>query len=130
MKTLILDTNSLLRFLLDDVPSQTKLVKEKIRLAKQGELKLVVHTLVIFEIIYALTKVYGFSKEKVINVLKKLIAFKYLDIPEREIISNALEVYLIKNLSFVDCFLHKLSHKFNAELFTFDRNLEKLSTNN
>lgn len=129
MKTYVLDTNSLLRFLLDDIPSQTKIVKEKIKLAKQGELKLIVHALVIFEVIYALTKVYGFPKEKVVNVLKKIIAFKYLDISEREIISDALEVYLIKNLSFVDCFLYKLSHKFNAELFTFDRNLEKLSKN-
>lgn len=124
----VLDANTLLRFLLDDIPSQTRLVKEKIKLAKQGELRLTVHTLVIFEVIYALTKIYGFSREKVVHGLKRLISFKYLDIPEREIISEALEVYLVKNLSFVDCFLYKLSHKLNAELFTFDKNLEKFSS--
>ena len=77
MREQIVDTNILLRFLLNDVPKQTEEAKLKIEQAKAGKLKLVVPQIVIFEIIFALTKIYGFEKNKVKDVIRVLINSDY-----------------------------------------------------
>jgi len=127
MKTFVVDTNILLRFLLNDIPKQTEEVKKQIKFAKMGKVKLIIHSVVIFETIYALNKVYGFSREQIVEGLKKFIAFEYIEVLEREVIQESLDLFLTKNLSFVDCFLNKLGNKFNGEVLTFDRDLDKLN---
>lgn len=126
MKTFVVDTNILLRFLLNDVPKQTEEAKKQIRFAKEGKIKLIIHPVIIFETIYALNKAYGFPREQVVDGLKKLIAFKYIEVLEREVIQEALDLFLIKGLSFVDCFLYRLGNKLHAEVFTFDKKLNQL----
>ena len=127
MKTFVVDTNIILRFLLNDIPKQTEEVKKQIKLAKEGKIELIIHSVVIFETIYALNKVYGFPKEQVADGVKKFIAFKYIKILDREVIDEALDLFLIKNLSFADCFLYKLSYQLDASVLTFDKKLSKFT---
>ncbi|TSC88283.1 MAG: twitching motility protein PilT [Microgenomates group bacterium Gr01-1014_7] len=124
MKVLVLDTNTLLRFLLDDVLSQTKEIRKKIELAKLGKIKLVVPQIVVFEIVYALTKEYGFKIEEVIGVLRRLLINKDLQIQDEDIFEQTLRIFS-KKLSLADCFIYFFAKKNNAELFTFDKNLQK-----
>lgn len=125
MKVLVLDTNTLLRFLLDDVPSQTKEIRRKIELAKLDKIKLVIPQIVIFEIVYALTKEYGFKTEEVMEVLRKILINKYLQVQDGDIFEQTLSIFS-KKLSLADCFIYFFAKKKEAELFTFDKNLQKL----
>lgn len=125
MKLLVLDTNTLLRFLLGDIPTQTKEIREKIKLARIGKIELIVPQIVIFEIVYALTKEYGFNMEKVVEVLRKLLINKDLQIQDGDIFEQALRIFS-KKLSLADCFIYFFAKKKEAELFTFDKNLQKL----
>ena len=99
MKTLVLDTNALLHFLLDDIPSQTKEVKRKIELAKEGKIKLFVPQIVIFEIVFALTKEYGYKIEEVAEVLRKIFINKDLQVQDGDIFEQAIKIFSNK-LSF------------------------------
>lgn len=127
LKELIVDTNILLRFLLNDVPKQTEEAKLKFEQAKAGRIKLVVPQIVIFEIIFALTKIYRFEKNKVIDIVRVLINSDYLEVESRETLHAALDLFRLSKISFVDCFIVSYAKSRNAEVLTFDKDLNKLS---
>jgi len=129
MESLILDTNVFLRFLLDDIPVQTKEATRVFVKAKSKRLKIYVPQIIIFEILFALSKYYKFPKNEVIEKVGTLLVTSYLDIEDRIAFKEALEVYKSKNIDFVDCFLICKSKETNYTLFTFDKNLSKLVTN-
>lgn len=127
MTSLVIDTNALLRFLLNDIPHQVIQVQQKIEQAKLGKYRLVVPQIVIFEMDFALTKAYGFEKIDVAKNLKKIITSSYLQVDQDGIFTQALDLYKDKNLSLPDCFIKIYAKKMNAKIFTFDKNLEKLN---
>ena len=126
MKQSIVDTNALLRFLLDDVPHQVEKVKQKLNLAKLGKIELVVPQIVIFEIVFNLKKLYEFEKERVIEGVKIILSTPYLKIQDRDFFNLAVQLFQENKLSFVDCFLAAYAQDINGEIFSFDKNLNKL----
>lgn len=126
MDSLIIDTNVFLRFLLDDIPSQTKKATEVLIKAKSKRLKIFVPQIIIFEILFALDKYYKFPKTEVMEKVRTLLATSYLDIEDRAVFQEALEVFKSKNIDFVDCFLICKAKESNSILFTFDKDLSKL----
>lgn len=126
MKLIVLDTNALLRFILNDIPHQKKTIEKVLLQAKQEEIHIIVPQIVIFELHFALDKYYSFSKEDIIFRLKAILAASYLDIQDRDILRTALSLYTQETVSFVDCFLFAKSQMENAELFTFDKKLQKI----
>jgi predicted nucleic-acid-binding protein len=126
MKSIVVDTNAFLRFFLNDISEQAESVEKLLQRGKNGEVKLIVPQVVIFEIHFALEKLYKIPKEEIIETLKSLISMDYLQIQDKDIFGKALERYSKYNLSLPDCFLRSAAEKENAELFTFDKKLEKL----
>ncbi len=124
MKILVLDTNTLLRFLLNDIPEQAKKVEETLELSENGKIKIIIPQIVIFEIVYALIKQYQFKNEEVAEGLRKIIINKFLQVQDKDIFEEALKKYSGK-LSLADCFIYFFAKKMEAELFTFDKNLQK-----
>ncbi len=127
MISLVVDTNALLRFLLNDIPSQAVQIQQKIEQAKLGKYSLIIPQIVIFEIDFALTKAYRFQKIDVAKNLKKIITAKYLQVDQDDIFTEALDLYRDKNLSLPDCFIKIYAKKMNAQILTFDKNLKKLN---
>ena len=129
MKKVIIDTNALLRFLLDDIPSQKKATEQILIQARQKEITLHVAQAIIFEIDFILRKYYHFEKVVVIEHLKSLIATNYINIESQNVFNKALYTYAKNNISFVDSFLLAKAYLENAELFTFDQHIQKLQAN-
>lgn len=123
MKQYLLDTNPLLRFLLNDITEQSNKVAELLNKAKTGKVKLSIAQIVIFEITFVLEKYYHFPKEKIVDGLGTLLATSYLEIQDRTAFQEALEFFKGQNLDFVDCFLVCKAKESNATIFTFDKNL-------
>lgn len=126
MKSLLLDANIFLRFLLNDIPSQYSIAKKLILQAKSGQLEIIVPQIIIFEIAFSLDKYYLFSKSEVVEKVEPLISMQYFKIQDKEIFQRALNIYEDKNLSLVDCFLKAKSEEMGIDIFTFDKNLAKL----
>lgn len=128
MKTYVLDTNPLARFLLLDNPSQAAEVEKLFIRAKTGKVRLVVPQIVIFEIFFTLGKFYNFSKGEIIEKASPLITSSYLEIQNRELFIKALDIVKeYNNLSFADCFVMVWAKEISANLFTFDKKLAKIS---
>src|SRR3989344_4818234 len=98
MTQLVADTNILLRFLLKDNLDQFNTARRILIKVKEGKLELVIPQIVIFEIIYALDKYYGFSKEKIIDAIKTIIGTKNIEIQDQSAFKKALTLFGVHNL--------------------------------
>lgn len=126
MKHYLADTNILLRFLLDDIPSQADIVEDFLCQAKIGKITITIPFLVFVELDFVLTKVYKFQKLQVIEKMKHIAEIGYLDIEKRDLILEVLNLYESSNLSFVDLLFYAEAKNTGKELLTFDKKLARL----
>ncbi len=126
MKKVIVDTNIFLRYLLQDVPSQTKKAEEFLKKVKSGRISGYVPQIIIFEIAYALEKFYRFPKAKVIGGLESILAFENLEVQDNKLLKSTIKLYQEKNVDITDCFLIVLMAQTEGDIFTFDKKIEKL----
>lgn len=124
-KKIILDTNIILRFILDDVHKQYIEAEELIKKAKNKKILIIIPEVVIFEVAFTLSSYYEQPKATVLNVLKSLISSDYFEVENKQIFLNTLKIYENTNLQLVDCFLAAKSKFLEAQLYTFDNNLKK-----
>lgn len=126
MKKVLVDTNGFLRFILNDIPTQKEAFEKVLQDARLNQLVLLVPQIVIFEMEFALSKYYQFSKEDIIKRLQSITSASYVKIQDQDVFQTALKLYSMQTVSFVDCFLLAKAKKEGAELFTFDKKLRKL----
>lgn len=127
MSVLIADTNIFLRLILDDVPKQADEVERLLEKVKKDKTKIEVPQIIIFEIEFALSKYYKFSKSEIIDKLEAILAAPYFSIQDVNIFIRSLKYYREKNHSLVDLFLIAKAEIENAKIFTFDKGIIKLS---
>jgi len=126
MKKISLDTNAVLRFLLNDISDQHSKVKALVTKASRKEMVLKIPEIVVFETIFALTTYYGFDKDRVINAVETITSAGYLDVESRKIFLEAINLFRQSNVEFVDCFLVAKCTYDECEFFSFDKKLNKL----
>lgn len=130
MDTVIVDTNVFLRFLLKDNLDLYNQAFSLLTKAREAKIKLLVPTIVIFEISFVLNSVYKFTKEEIIKNVESLLATSFLSIDEVTIFKQAITIYKNSNHSFADCFLVAKAKNQGIKLFTFDKKLSNLSSAN
>ncbi len=130
MKIIFVDANAFLRFFLNDIPKQRKEVENLLRKAQQRKVILNVPQIVIFEINYTLQKYYKLPKEEIVDKLQTIVEAPYLTVQDSDTLRSAIKLYSANNLSLADCFLYSKSLEGESELFTFDKNLQKLLNSN
>ncbi len=129
MKTFIIDTNAILRFLLNDIPSQHKKVESLVKKAKNGNLIILLSEVVVFETLFALRSYYQYSKETLLTAIEPLISTEYIRTENTPIFLEAIKIFKNTTLEFVDCFLIAKSKSLGFDLFTFDKKLNKYAKN-
>jgi len=123
---IFIDTNYLLRFLRDDIPEQSKVVKALFLSASGGEKKLFTSTVVFFEIFWVMKSVYGQEKERIVDLLRKVLSLNFIDIADREILWNSLELFGKTSLELEDCYNIAFAKEHRMMSFaTFDKNVQK-----
>lgn len=127
MKIYLADTNFFLRYLLNDLPSQADTAEKYLSLARTGAIKIICPAIIIFEIDFVLEKRLKVKKDEAVTLLKPLVAANFIEVENRQVIFEALSLYLKKNIDFVDCFLIIAARKIKAEVLSFDKDFKKLS---
>lgn len=113
-----LDANVILRFLLNDIPSQT--ARAKAVLTKP---QLYVSDVVVSEIAFVLEKVMKFDRNYVCLLLKTLTALPSLTF-NSHVLPEVIDLFETrKSLSFVDCYAATEAKIFGTKLYTFDKKL-------
>ena len=114
----LIDTNVILRFLLNDVPEQSEQAKAVI---EQGAFTTIE---VIAEVVYVLRKVYQSSREQIYASIMQVA--DEVVIPEYNVLVCAMEYFRVRNLDFVDCVLAARVLLKNETVFSFDKKLMAL----
>ena len=119
---LALDTNCLLRWLLEDNEEQAAVVDEHLRSSKA---RLHVADLAVAEAVWVLKKVYGFDDDLVVGLARKIIEHDKINC-NRALFGPVLaELNKSPKVSFVDICLAYYADMGGAKLLTFDRTLAK-----
>lgn len=127
MKQYLIDSNYILRYLLNDIPSQADTVERYFRQAKNGSVLISVPILAFVECVYILLNLYKLSKLEVVEMLMKFVNIPYLEIEQRNLITKAFLIYKDISVSFVDTLFFIEAHESGRELLTFDKRLKKLA---
>ena len=115
----MLDTNMILRYLLNDNEEMADEVEKII-----NENSVHVTTEVIAEAVYVLKGVYHIDKELIKSSLTDFLEEVYT--AEADVIKLAFETYAKQNLDFVDCILYAYNKIKGYEIKTFDKKLKHL----
>ncbi|NCN06924.1 MAG: type II toxin-antitoxin system VapC family toxin [Candidatus Pacebacteria bacterium] len=124
VKSYLLDTNILVRFLVGDNKGQQELTREWFKQAESGKIKFILKPIVLAETSFVLQSVYKKNRDAVATALESIVAQKWLVVEERSVISNVWHWYK-QGLHFVDSYLLACSKQHTHELLTFDKKLDK-----
>lgn len=116
-----LDTNALLRLLLNDVPEQHEATK---KLLREANGQLAIADIAVIELVFVLERHYGFSRQQVAEAVTGLMLLREINC-NRILFEKALPTYVSHPaLSFEDCCLSTYAMLNQAEpLWTFDKKL-------
>ena len=126
IKNLYADTNVFLDFLFSRDIDRCNKIRRLFKEASEGKVKITIVSQVIFEIIYVVEKTFGESREETYKHASTILCSKELDVQQRDVLSEMLDIYRTTNFDPVDIYLHCLSKRNNGEVLTFDKDAEKL----
>ena len=120
----ILDTNIILRYLLNDDEEQSN---KSLKIIENNEI--FIPNEVIVEVIYVLSKTYKFSKTDVNDIVTSLLNEENIIFQNKDIIKVTMSTYVAENLDVIDCMLYAYKICENYDIETFDKKLNKLLCN-
>ena len=120
----ICDTNFIIRYLTADNNEMFQQTKVLFDQAKVGAVTLVIEQAVFAEVIFVLSSLYKVPKDKIVETLSELLAYKGID-SDKDVLLPALNYYLQQNNHIVDCLLIAKSKSSNYPILWFDQALNK-----
>lgn len=125
MTSLILDTNTILRFLIKDVPSQFETASKIFEKIESKKCRGIISILVINESIWALEKYYERPISEAVKIISKILSLKNiatLEIDKKEVSQILSNVAKLK-IDFTDAYLLWIKSKKNYDISTFDKKI-------
>jgi predicted nucleic acid-binding protein len=123
-----LDTNVLLRHLLQDYPEQASESTELFDKIAGGDRCVELSATVIFEAVYILSGQFGIERGAIATALQNIIELDSIVLRDKSAVVNALEIYpRHRSLSFADCFHAALAlEDCHGEIYTFDKEFRRV----
>jgi predicted nucleic-acid-binding protein len=122
-----LDTNVLVRFLLQDDPRQTEFATKAIQRAVDDEEPLVVSLLTVLETEWVLRSCGHFDKATIIVTFRQLLEAGDLLVENEEVVEAALHYFENSNVEFADCLMVARYQRMGCNaMLTFDIKAAKL----
>jgi len=124
-----LDTNVLIRYLVQDDPGQGRKAAAYIEGAAAADEQILISNIVLCETVWVLDAAYGYSKTEVQAALEKLLQSSTFQFETKDIVWRAFEEYRAVKADFADCLMGQVHRALGCEpTATFDSALRKLST--
>ena len=122
-----LDTNVLVRFLVQDDEKQSPKATALFKQASDGACLLIVGTAVLVETVWVLSSVYDHPREKIAEALTKVLIKPGIRCEDAQTVLDALDRYHDTNLDIVDCLIAAESVAEGDSVATFDRDFRKFA---
>jgi predicted nucleic-acid-binding protein len=124
-KVYLIDTNIILRYLLDDHKHFSSKAKIFLQNVSQGAKKAELPSIVAVECVYVMEKFYEIPKNEIVDKLSRILNLKDVVNPEKAEILEALVKYKDSSADIVDCILAAQSSPTRV-VISFDKDFEKL----
>lgn len=124
-RRIIIDTNLIVRFLVQDHERHGKAARQVFDACDKGEVLLVVLPAVLAECVFVLESVYRQSRTDISSTLMRLISSPGIEISEPAIHLDALDRYKATKAHFVDCLVAATAVAENTPVASFDRDFHK-----
>ncbi|MFA6034726.1 MAG: type II toxin-antitoxin system VapC family toxin [Myxococcota bacterium] len=119
-----LDTNVLVRFLVDDDPSQCRKARDLVRKCVANDTPILIPEVVLCETVWVLRRAYRFGREEIIDVLQKLVSSRGIVLDSPEITADAMEMFRSAKGDLADyLILCRAKAKGALKVATFDKAL-------
>lgn len=111
-----LDTSVLVRYITQDDPLQSAVANDVIeRLAKNQE-RFVIQPVVLCELVWVLESAYHYAKSDIVLVLNQLLRTAQFDIPEKDVVRQALGDFQSGESGFSDCLTRRIKESAGVDL--------------
>ena len=117
-----IDTNVLVWLVTDDDPRQARLAQETLeRVVRDGQSLVIVHV-VLCELVWVLTRSYGYTKAQCLDVLERLLGFGALSFESRQVASAATKAWRSSQADFSDAVIGLTATGLGAQhVLTYDK---------
>jgi predicted nucleic-acid-binding protein len=124
-----LDTNVLIRYLLQDEEVQGERASRAIALASHRNELLFICGVVLCEAVWVLESAYRYQKAQIVSVLEQLLETSGFEIEQRDLVRAALGDYRTRKADFADCLIGRAGEAYGCRhTLTFDRRLKALDS--
>lgn len=119
------ESNVLVRHLTGDPPEQAR---EATRFLRGGE-RLILVDLVVAEVVYVLESVYGVGRARVAELVRAILGFAAVVVPDEALLLRTLEIYEEYGVHFAESYLAGCTELSGVgAVASFDRDLDRVST--
>lgn len=120
-----LDTNILVRYVVQDEPVQGEKVAQFIEEAVASGETFFINNVVLCELVWVLKSAYDYSKEEIADLLEKLLQISVFDFESKDEAWWALRAYRKSKVDFSDCLIsrHNQSHGC-SQTVSFDKGVK------
>ena len=120
-----LDTNVLIRYLVQDDPAQCAVVSRELETASRTSEHFVISPIVLCELVWVLETAYECTKDEVVNTLERVLRTAQFDVLEKDIAWGAWSDYRNGKADFSDYYLGRRHHQAGADVtLSFDKALK------
>jgi predicted nucleic-acid-binding protein len=121
-KEVVIDTNLLVRYLTEDDPLKAKAVDNILDSADKGELKILIPSIVIAELVWVLESFYHMNSSGIDELVQAILHTPGIEVTEKSIIASALKLYKIKHMDFIDAWIIEFARERDIKtIYTFDK---------
>jgi predicted nucleic-acid-binding protein len=121
-----IDTNILVRYLVQDDPEQAKMASELLEKYSGYPQSIFVNNVIICELTWVLERGYKYSKNQVASTIRSILSTEEFSFEYHNVLWLALEEYELKNIDFSDSLIAQLNKYYGYDkTFTFDKTAVK-----
>ena len=122
-----LDTNVMVRYLVQDDPTQTRQANALIDRAAAQETAMFINHVVMCELAWVLGRGYGYARTALAEVIEKILLGRQFEIEKKDLVWTALANFKASRADFADCLIGVINDLAGCEsTLTFDRSAASL----
>ena len=121
-KKAVIDTNLLVRYLINDDQKKAEAVDNLLDRAAKGEVRIIVPSVVIAELVWVLESFYQLKADAILELAEAIINTSGLDVTDKSTIIPALRLYKSKSIDFIDAWIIEFAKERGVKtIYTFDK---------
>lgn len=122
----LLDTNIILRFILNDDPLLSTKAKTIFGKIEREKIKVFLSLLTVSEVIFTLERSYKLPKTAIIDKISSIASIPNIFVEKQNLLKEIFSYYQNQNLSFVDSYhIVLMRRKKINKIYSFDRDFDK-----